>query len=57
MVEELIESVKENDRRRRLQPTGLGDGKPAEVAIKYCQGQPRRAEVVFGWGRDAVNTG
>jgi transposase len=29
----------------------------AEVALKYCQGSPRQAERVFGWGRDAVNTG
>lgn len=29
----------------------------AEVAAKFCQGSPRRAERVFGWGRDAVNTG
>ena len=27
------------------------------MAIKYCRGNPRRAEQVFGWGRDAVNTG
>lgn len=29
----------------------------AEVAAKYCDGSPRTAERVFGWGRDAVNTG
>ncbi len=29
----------------------------AETALKYCQGNPRKAERVFGWGRDAVNTG
>lgn len=29
----------------------------AEMAIKYCDGNPRRAERVFGWGRDAVLTG
>ena len=29
----------------------------AEVATKYCGGSPRRAERVFGWGREAVNTG
>jgi hypothetical protein len=27
------------------------------MAIKYCLANPRRAEHVFGWGRDAVNTG
>ena len=29
----------------------------AEMAVKYCQGSARRAEQVFGWGREAVNTG
>jgi transposase len=29
----------------------------AEVATTYCQGSPRHAERVFGWGRDAVKTG
>jgi transposase len=29
----------------------------AETALKYCQGSARQAERVFGWGRDAVNTG
>jgi hypothetical protein len=29
----------------------------AEVAAKFCDGSPRRAERAFGWGRDAVNTG
>lgn len=29
----------------------------AEMAIKYCAASPRRAEQVFGWGREAVNTG
>ena len=29
----------------------------AETAIKYCRGSARRAERVFGWGRDAVDTG
>lgn len=28
----------------------------AEVALQYCAGQPRRAEEIFGWGRDAVAT-
>ncbi len=35
-------------RRRQLQ---------AEVAEQYCDGVPRRAEAVFGWGRDAVQLG
>lgn len=29
----------------------------AEMAVKYCAGDPRRAETIFGWGRDAVATG
>ena len=35
-------------RRRRFQ---------AETALRYCAGSARQAEVVFGWGRDAVATG
>lgn len=29
----------------------------AEVALQYCAGSARRAESIFGWGRDAVATG
>jgi hypothetical protein len=29
----------------------------AEVAKQHCEGSPRRAERIFGWGREAVNTG
>ncbi len=29
----------------------------AEVALKYCDGSARKAESLFGWGRDAVRTG
>jgi len=29
----------------------------AEMTLKYCNGSPRTAERVFGWGRDAVRTG
>jgi len=35
-------------KRRRFQ---------AETALKYCNGSARQAEKVFGWGRDAVDTG
>jgi hypothetical protein len=35
-------------RRRRFQ---------AEMTLKYCNGSARRAERVFGWGREAVQTG
>ncbi len=27
------------------------------MTLKYCDGRGRRAERVFGWGREAVNTG
>lgn len=29
----------------------------AEMAVKYCDSSPRKAESVFGWGRRAVVTG
>lgn len=29
----------------------------AEVAVRYCDGNARRTERMFGWGRDSVNTG
>lgn len=29
----------------------------AEMALKYCDGSARKAESLFGWGRDAVRTG
>ena len=29
----------------------------AEMALKYCAGNPRRAEDVFGWSRQAVQLG
>ena len=29
----------------------------AEVAAQYCGGSARRAEQLFGWGREAVRTG
>jgi len=58
MVEELTESVKETIRSAAKKLTGFRRRQfQAEMAIKYCLGNPRRAEHVFGWGRDAVNTG
>src|SRR3974377_1178115 len=58
MLEELTESVKETIRWAALKLTGFRRRQfQAEMAIKYCQGHARRAEEVFGWGRDAVNTG
>jgi transposase len=29
----------------------------AEMTLKYCDGSARKAEAVFGWGREAVYTG
>ena len=29
----------------------------AEMALKYCDGNPRRAEAVFGWGRQNIEVG
>ena len=58
MLEELTESVKETIRSAARKLTGFRRRQfQAEMAIKYCQGHARRAEEVFGWGRDAVNTG
>ena len=58
MLEELTESVKETIKSAARKLTGFRRRQfQAEMTIKYCQGHPRRAEEVFGWGRDAVNTG
>jgi Rhodopirellula transposase DDE domain len=58
MVEELTESVKDTIKSAARKLTGFRRRQfQAEMAIKYCHGHPRRAEEVFGWGRDAVNTG
>ena len=29
----------------------------AEMTLKYCDGNPLRAETVFGWGRQTVSLG
>jgi Rhodopirellula transposase DDE domain len=58
MLEELRESVKETIKSAARKLTGFRRRQfQAEMTIKYCQGHPRRAEQVFGWGRDAVNPG
>jgi transposase len=58
MLTELTESVRETIKSAARKLTGFRRRQfQAEMAIKYCQGNPRRAEQVFGWGRDAVNTG
>src|SRR5512137_1686825 len=58
MLTELTESVRDVIRSAARRLTGFRRRQfQAEMAIKYCRGNPRRAERVFGWGRDAVNTG
>jgi hypothetical protein len=58
MLTELTESVRETIQSAARKLTGFRRRQfQAEMAIKYCRGNPRRAEEVFGWGRDAVNTG
>ncbi len=54
LTEPMIESLQSaahkltGFRRRQFQ---------AEMTLKYCDGRGRRAERVFGWGREAVDTG
>jgi len=58
MMTESTESMKETIKSATRKLTGFRRRQfQAEMAVKYCQGDPRRAEQVFGWGRDAVNTG
>lgn len=55
---ELLESVKQDilSAAKKLQGF-LRRQFQAEMTIKYCEGKPRRAEQIFGWGREAVSTG
>jgi hypothetical protein len=58
MLSELTESVVETVCLAARKLTGFSRRQfQAEMAIKYCQASARRAERVFGWGREAVNTG
>lgn len=58
MLTELTESVRDTIRLAARKLTGFRRRQfQAEMAIKYCRSNPRCAEQVFGWGRDAVNTG
>jgi transposase len=58
MLAQLTDSVKETIQTAAGKLTGfLRRQFQAEMAIKYCQGKARRAEEVFGWGREAVQTG
>jgi Rhodopirellula transposase DDE domain len=57
-LEELTDSVKELIKSAARKLTGFRRRQfQAEMTIMYCEGHPRRGEQVFGWGRDAVNTG
>ena len=54
LTEKTIQTIR--DAARRL--TGAARREfEAGVAIDYCQGSPRRAETVFGWGRATVQAG
>ena len=58
MLTELTESVRETILSAAKKLTGFRRRQfQAEMAIKYCRSSPRRAERVFGWGREAVHTG
>ena len=58
MLTELTESVRDTIRSAARKLTGFRRRQfQAEMATKYCRSNPRCAEHVFGWGRDAVNTG
>ena len=58
MATELTEDVAETIKSAARKLTGWKRRQfQAETALKYCRGNPRKTERVFGWGRDAVNTG
>ena len=58
MVAELTEVVRETIKSGARKLTGFQRRQfQAEVAQQYCQGSARQAERIFGWGRDAVQTG
>jgi hypothetical protein len=54
LTDELIETI----RSAAAKLTGFKRREyMAEMALKYCDGSARKAESLFGWGRDAVRTG
>jgi Rhodopirellula transposase DDE domain len=58
MLTEVTKSVKATIQSAARKLTGYRRRQfQAEVAVKYCQGSPRRTEHCFGWGRVAVYTG
>jgi transposase len=55
---ELSEVVRETVKSAARKLTGFRRRQfQAEVAQQYCQGSARQAERIFGWGREAVQTG
>jgi hypothetical protein len=58
MLAELCDSARETIRSAARKLTGFARRQfQAEVAIQYCDGNPRVAERAFKWGRRTVNTG
>lgn len=58
MLADLGDSAIETIRSAARKLTGFARRQfQAEVAMQYCQGNPRVAEQVFKWGRNTVNTG
>lgn len=58
MLAELTDAVLETIKSGAGKLTGFRRRQfQAEVAQQYCQGSARQAERVFGWGREAVQTG
>jgi hypothetical protein len=58
MITELTDTARETIQSAARKLTGfLRRQFQAEVAGQYCQGSARLAEQLFGWGRNAVETG
>lgn len=58
MSEQLSDDVIETIKSAAAKLTGFKRREfMAEVAARYCDGSPRKAERLFGWGRDTVLTG
>ncbi|MDA1054651.1 MAG: hypothetical protein O3C40_29840 [Planctomycetota bacterium] len=58
MLAELAECVVESIKSATQKLTGWKRREfQAETALTYCDGSPRKAERIFGWGRQAVEKG
>ncbi|MEX0716597.1 MAG: hypothetical protein WD066_08420 [Planctomycetaceae bacterium] len=58
MAEALTDDVVGTIKSAVRKLTGFGRRQfQAEVALQYCDGSARKAEAMFGWGREAVHTG